>query len=290
MADEKDIVEDQVSSEVEKTKDEGVNQPSNEEVLADLRSRLDAERSARVNAENAAIQNARLAQQSATQVDNTNLQLVSNAIDTVRRENEILKANYRSALSEDNYDVAAEAQERMSINAAKLLQLENGKAAMEAEPRQRRPVHEVQRTVDPIEAFASQLTPRSASWVRRNPQFVTDPRLNQKMIAAHNLAMADGHEADSDSYFSAVEDTLKVNRRNETTQDQESALSSASSPAQRRASPPAAPVSRSGTGNGVRANQHTLSAAEREMAEFMQMSEEDYAKNKNELRKSGRMN
>ncbi|CAB4155841.1 hypothetical protein UFOVP1301_43 [uncultured Caudovirales phage] len=290
MADEKDVVEDQVSSEVEKTEDEGVNQPSNEEVLADLRSRLDAERTARVNAENAAIQNARLAQQSATQVDNTNLQLVSNAIDTVRRENEILKANYRSALSEDNYDVAAEAQERMSINAAKLLQLENGKAAMEAEPRQRQPVHEVQRTVDPVEAFASQLTPRSASWVRRNPQFVTDPRLNQKMIAAHNLAMADGHEADSDSYFSSVEETLKVNRRNESHQDQESALSSASSPAQRRASPPAAPVSRSGTGNGVRANQHTLSAAEREMAEFMQMSEEDYAKNKNELRKSGRMN
>ena len=290
MADEKDVVEDQVSSEVEKTEDEGVNQPSNEEVLADLRRKLDVERAARVNAENAAIQNARLAQQSATQVDNTNLQLVSNAIDTVRRENEILKANYRSALSEDNYDVAAEAQERMSINAAKLLQLENGKAAMEAEPRQRQPVHEVQRTADPVEDFASQLTPRSASWVRRNPQFVTDPRLNQKMIAAHNLAMADGHEADSDSYFSSVEETLKVNRRNESHQDQESALSSASSPAQRRASPPAAPVSRSGTGNGVRSNQHTLSVEEREFAEINHMSEEEYAKNKNELRKSGRMN
>jgi hypothetical protein len=290
MADEKNVAEDQVSSEVEKTEDDGVNQPSNEEILADLRRKLDVEREARVNAENAAIQNARLAQKSATEVDNTNLQLVSNAIDTVRRENEILKANYRSALSENNYDVAAEAQERMSTNAAKLLQLENGKAAMEAEPRQRQPVHEVQRTVDPVEAFASQLTPRSASWVRRNPQFVTDPRLNQKMIAAHNLAMADGHEADSDSYFSSVEDILKVNRRQETSQNEESALSTASSPAQRRASPPAAPVSRSGTANGTRSNQQTLSAAEREMAEMMQMSEEDYAKNKNELRKSGRMN
>jgi len=290
MADEKNVAEDQVSSEVEKTEDDGVNQPSNEEILADLRRKLDVEREARVNAENAAIQNARLAQRSATEVDNTNLQLVSNAIDTVRRENEILKANDRSALSENNYDVAAEAQERMSTNAAKLLQLENGKAAMEAEPRQRQPVHEVQRTVDPVEAFASQLTPRSASWVRRNPQFVTDPRLNQKMIAAHNLAMADGHEADSDSYFSSVEDILKVNRRQETSQNEESALSTASSPAQRRASPPAAPVSRSGTANGTRSNQQTLSAAEREMAEMMQMSEEDYAKNKNELRKSGRMN
>jgi len=290
MADEKKVVEDEVHSKIEKTDDEEVNQPSNEEVLADLRNRLDAERSARVNAENAAIQNARLAQKSATEVDNTNLQLVSNAIDTVRRENEILKANYRSALSENNYDVAAEAQEHMSTNAAKLLQLENGKAAMEAEPRQRQPVHEIQRTIDPVEAFASQLTPRSASWVRRNPQFVTDPRLNQKMIAAHNLALADGHEADSDSYFSSVEDILKVNRRNEASQNEESALSSASSPAQRRASPPAAPVSRSGTANGTRSNQHTLSIAERESAEINQMSEEEYAKHRNELRKSGRMN
>lgn len=55
MADEKKVVEDEVHSKIEKTDDEEVNQPSNEEVLADLRNRLDAERSARVNAENAAI-------------------------------------------------------------------------------------------------------------------------------------------------------------------------------------------------------------------------------------------
>ena len=57
MADEKNVAEDQVSLEVEKTEDDGVNQPSNEEVLADLRRKLDVEREARVNAENAAIQN-----------------------------------------------------------------------------------------------------------------------------------------------------------------------------------------------------------------------------------------
>jgi len=283
-----DIEVEKAEETVEKTKkpQEDIN-----ETLKALRANVEEERNARIQAQEQAKQQARLVEKSQIEVANTNLQLVSSAIDTVKRENEILKANYRAALSQNDYDSAADAQERMAINAAKLLQLENGKAAMEAEPKQRQEVREVSRTSDPVEAFASQLSPRSASWVRRNPQFVTDPRLNQKMIAAHNLAVADGFEADSDDYFSFIEDTLKVNRREEApSQQQESALSSAAAPAQRRSSPPAAPVSRSGTANGSRPNVVTLTAAEREAAEMMGMSHMDYAKNKLALQKEGKLN
>ena len=128
---------------------------------------------------------------------------MTSAIDQIKRESEILKANYRAAMANNDYDEAAETQQAMSINAARLLQLENGKAAMEARPREVQPVQRT--TEDPVELFAQQLSPRSATWVRRNPQCVTDPRLNQKMIAAHNLAVADGYEPDSDDYFSFVE-------------------------------------------------------------------------------------
>jgi hypothetical protein len=304
MEKEKDIVEINVENLEQQGQEEGVtvekaeetsaevNKPehSPEEVLKQLRANLEAERNARIQAQQQAQHQSEIAHRSRTEVASTNLQLVSNAIDTVRRENEILKANYRSALSQSDFDTAAEAQERMSMNSAKLLQLENGKAAMEAEPKQRQEVREIPRNIDPVEAFASKLTPRSASWVRRNPQFVTDERLNQKMVAAHNLALADGHKADSDSYFSSVEDTLKFNRRNETSENEESSLSTASSPAQRRASPPAAPVSRSGTANGTRSDVVRLTAAEREMAEMMGMSHTDYAKNKLALQKEGKLN
>lgn len=305
MEEKEDIVEIQIDESKQEDKkeeiavekaEEVVEQPKKsqqeiDETLKTLRANLEAERNARIQAQDQAKKNAKLAEKSQTEVANTNLQLVSNAIDTVKRENEILKANYRAALSQSDYDAAADVQERMATNAAKLLQLENGKAAMEAEPKQRQEVREMPRTVDPVEAFASQLSPRSASWVRKNPQFVTDPRLNQKMIAAHNLAVADGFEADSDDYFSFIEDTLKVNRREEASaQQQESALSSAASPAQRRSSPPAAPVSRSGTANGTRSDVVKLTAAEREMAEMMGMSHTDYAKNKLALQKEGKLN
>jgi hypothetical protein len=126
--------------------------------------------------------------------------------------------------------------------------------------------------------------------VRKNPQFVTDQRLNQKMIAAHNLAMADGLTADTDDYFAFVENIVKPNLTSaQAVEPQESALSEASAPTQRRSAPPAAPVSRSGTGNGVQSNRVTLTAAEREMAEMMGMTHAEYAKHKLSLQKEGKL-
>lgn len=269
-------------------------QESVEDALAKLRANLESERNARIEAEKRAREHAQLAQTSQKQADDSNLTLVANAVSTVKREAEILKANYRAALANGDYDAAADAQEQMALNAAKLLQLENGKAAMEAELKQRQDVRPMPRTADPVEAFASQLSPKSADWVRRNPQFVTDTRLNQKMIAAHNLAMADGIQADTDEYFSFVEGILKPNQTQSQSQQaqvqpQESSLSSASAPTQRRSGPPAAPVSRSGTGDGKKVNSVTLSAAEKEMADMMGMSHTDYAKNKLLLQKEGKL-
>ena len=183
-------------------------QSSTEDALRQLKANLEAERNARMQAEKLAREHANVAQTSIKHVEDTNLTLVTNAVNTVKREAEILKANYRAALASSDYDAAAEAQEQMAMNAAKLLQLENGKAAMEAEAKQRQEVRSMPRNIDPVEAFASQLSPRSAEWVRKNPQFVTDQRLNQKMIAAHNLAMADGLTADTDDYFAFVENIV----------------------------------------------------------------------------------
>lgn len=251
--------------------------------IEELKQRLEDERKARFQAE----QNVREARESAKQarseVDDTNFHLVSNAIDTVRRENEILKANYRDAMTVGDYDRSAEIQESMSNNAARLLQLENGKVAMQNRPRE----EPEQYASDPVEVLASQLSPRSADWVRKNPQCVTDPRLYQKMVAAHSLAVADGYQADSDDYFGFIEDTLKLNNRSG---DGDSAMSGASNPTQRRASPAAAPVSRSGTGTGSRPNVVRLSSDEREMAKMMKMTDQEYAKNKMALQKSGRLN
>lgn len=251
--------------------------------LEALKQQLESERKARAEAERRANEAAQTAYQAQTEMQDSNLHLVVNAIETVNQTNSILKSNYRDAMAAGDYDLAAEIQAEMSSNAAKLLQLEQGKQALENAPRGEAPRPY---TADPVEALASQLSPRSADWVRRNPQFATDNRLYQKMIAAHNLAVADGIDPDTDDYFTSIEDTLRIRSRN----DYEDASSAAAKPVQRRSAPPAAPVSRSGTGTGTRPNRVTLSAEEREMANFMGMTPEEYGRHKLALKKEGRMN
>jgi len=184
-----------------------------------------------------------------------------------------------------DFTAAAEAQEQMSANSAKLLQLEQGKIALENAPKQQ--VMQPVRPADPVEALAAQLSPRSAAWVRANPQFARDSRLYAKMIAAHNLAVADGISPDTDEYFETVESTLKMTRNPAPSDDP---MSAAAQPVSRRTPPPAAPVSRSGSTPGTRPNVVRLTSAEREMAQMMGMTEQEYAKNKLALQREGKLN
>jgi hypothetical protein len=270
---------------VEKVENDAKGRPIEpEEGINDLKLKLEQERQARIEAEKNARRAAEVAVEAKNEVQDTNLQLVKNAIDTVKRNNDILKYNYSEAMAVGDYTKAAEIQETMSMNSAKLMELERGRSHMENAPKYEVP--QQQSPSDPVEALASQLSPRSAEWVRRNPQCVTDPRMYQKMVAAHNLAMADGFQADSDDYFAFVEDTLRISKR--VAVDTEDPMSGAAKVTQRRA-PPAAPVSRSGTGTGSRPNVVRLTRAEAETARDLGMSEEDYARNKLLLQKEGRL-
>lgn len=270
---------------VEKSEDKAADADPVNDTLETLKGQLEEERKARQDAQRRASEAEYSAYAAQGEVQDTSLHLVSNAIDTVLQNNNILKANYRDAMSMGDFDTAADIQSEMSANAAKLLQLEQGKQALENQPRQPAPAPYVS---DPVEALASQLSPRSADWVRRNPQFATDPRLYQKMLAAHNLAMADDIPADSDDYFDAIEDTLRI-RRQDNSRDYD-AMADAAKPTQRRSAPPAAPVSRSGGGGGSKPNRVTLTAAEREMASMMGMTPEEYGRNKLTLQKEGKLN
>ena len=247
-----------------------------EEGIEDLKRKLEAESNARKEAERRATAAEQTAKQATGEVEDVNLTLVVNAIGTVKRDTEALKAQYRAARESGDIDAELDAQERMSANAARLLQLENGKQAMEAKPK-------APAFSDPVEQLASQLTPRSADWVRKHPEYVRDPRLNQKMLAAHNLAIADGIPADTDDYFESVENTLKI--RQPTT---EVVLSDAAEPTQRRSPPPSAPANR-GANGGSRQTVIRLTSEEREMASMMGMTDEEYGLNKRALQQEGKL-
>ena len=274
-----------VKAEIEPEKAEIEAIPA-EEGIQELKLRLEQERMGRLEAEKQAKMAYYSAAEARNEVQDTNLQLVRNAIDTVKRNNDILKYSYSEAMSVGDYTKAAEIQESMGMNSAKLMELERGRAHMENAPKivPQEPV----RRSDPVEELASQLSPRSADWVRRNPQCVTDARMYQKMVAAHNLAVADGYQPDTDDYFSVIEDTLRINRRAPVERDDDP-MADAARVTQRRSAPPAAPVSRGGTGTGSRPNGFRLSKEEAETARDLGMTEKQYYDNKMLLKKEGRM-
>ena len=259
-------------------------EPQEEEpaYITELKRQLAEEKAGRIRAEQQAHQANRETHRARGEVDETNLQLVVNAIETVSRDQELMKQAHTYALQNGDFARATEIQSEMSANSAKLLQLENGKQAMENAPRQPEPQMP---PADPVEDFASRLSPRSADWVRKHPEFVRDQRLNAKMIAAHNLAVADGIPTDTDEYFEAIEETLKVTPKpaQNDTDDQYAAKAVR----RRDAAPAAAPANRGG--QSASSNVVRLTAAEREMAEMMGMKPEDYAKNKVALKKEGKI-
>tara|TARA_R110002126_G_scaffold119099_3_gene259793 strand:+ start:1010 stop:1900 length:891 start_codon:yes stop_codon:yes gene_type:complete len=276
----------EVEIEIVKAEDVSVKtRPDLPPEVRELKFQLEQEKLARAQAEQHAKMAAQREYMAKNEVTDTNLSLINNAIGSTQQDTAYLKSGYREAMATGDYDRAAEIQQRMSDNAARLLQLENGKDALERQGRQVAPQY--QQPMDPVEALAAQLSPRSAAWVRNNPQFATEPRLFQKMIAAHNLALADGLQPDTDDYFATVEETLRIRRPEPTYEDP---MAQSASVTQRRSAPPAAPVSRGGNGTGSNPNRVTLSAAEREMAQMMGMTNQEYAQNKLSLQKEGKLN
>lgn len=255
-----------------------------------LRQQLEMEKAARAEAEKRARVAENTASKASLEVQDSNLQLISSAIDSVNRTNTMLKRDYAAAMQAGNFEAAAEIQSQMSINGAKLLQLENGKAAL-AEKLKNPPAKQPEMGADPVEAIASQLSPRSAAWVRAHPECVNDKRLYMKMIGAHNIAVADGFVADTDEYFAEIERQLGYRKPQTAVQadDGEEPTSMAAKPMAKKAPPPAAPSSRAASNGTGGKNTVTLTREEREMASIMGMTPEEYGKNKLALKKEGKL-
>lgn len=281
---EKDVV---VEVEVDK-KEPKKAQVKVDDALAELKERLENVEKARQDAERRARELESVALTAKNEVNDTNLHLLNNAIDTVKRDVSILKNNYRHALASGDYAEAAEIQEQMSQNASKLLRLEEGKSEMEKMPRQEVP--SPAQVADPVEAFASRLSYASAQWIRAHPECVTNPNMNQMMIGAHNLAKGKGYQEDTREYFDFIENTLGFSNNDSPvprTRSEDNQMPSGG----RQAAPIAAPVSRAASSSGSsNPNVVRLNAAERETADAMGMSYQEYAKNKRELQRLGKLN
>jgi hypothetical protein len=245
-----------------------------EEGIEALKAKLAASESARISAEARAREHAQAAAGARDTAQDAELALVKGAIERLQQSQDVLEANITAAYTDGDFAAVAKAQREMADNAAKLHTLETGKGQLEA--RSKEPKIEPLPS-DPVEALAVQLSPRSAEWVRLHPEYAREPRLFQKMLAAHNLVVADGIPADTDDYFRSIESTLGIKAP---AADPEP-VSEAATPTERRAAPASAPVSR-GTGSGRTVR---LSADEVELAASMGVSAEEWAAQKEAIAK-----
>lgn len=245
----------------------------------------DEERRRRIDAEKRAYEAQVHAQQRDAEAKNAEYHQVVGAISQLEERERGLMAAWTEAKSMGDYQKEAEIQKQMLETTSVLSRLRNGKTNMETELK--RPIQPVAPPViDPIEAYASTMSPKSANWLRSNRSFLQDvggnliQRNQLLLVAAHNKALAEGLEQDADDYFDYVEKEIgmrkRASRREEIEEDEDdSALSSAAAPTRRSVSPPAAPVSRGGTRKGT----FTLTPAQREAAKFSQVTEEQYYQN-----------
>lgn len=258
-----------------------------EEGVEALKKQLADEKALRQAADQRANEAAQGEAKARGDVQTTQLDLIKGAIEQLTQTKGVLKAKLSAAQAAQDFDAAAEAQWEMADTAAKLAQLDQGKIALERAPK---PVPRA--PADPVEQFCAQLSGASAAWVRAHPEFVRDGHKNRQMIAAHEIALARGHKADTEDYFKSIEKTLDltpaVTRIESKPDDADDPMAAAAQPVQRGA-PAAAPVSRSGNGVGGRPNVVKLSPAEVEIASNMGMTVEEYARNKVALRKEGKL-
>jgi len=259
-------------------------EPSLDDELASLKQRLaDSERNRENSARLAEAEARRAAEAEKTAID-SQISLFSNAIEIRKQVRETLKARMAEAKRAQDYESEIDLQEELTRTTYELSQLEDGKRELERAPR---PQPRAVQDADPADALARSMEDqgfsRSAQWLRSHPEYAREPKKYQKMLAAHNLAVADDIEPDTEAYFKAVESTLGI-RGSE-------APSPRSAPVQRDAPPPAAPVGRqaASVGGETRANVVRLTADEVEIAEAMGMSPKDYARNKLQLKKEGKL-
>jgi hypothetical protein len=293
------MANDPQNDDLDDIKDPKDNEKEPEDVdkaLADLRKQVDEAKLGRAAAEQKAFEASKREFNAKKEVDETNLRLLENAIDVVRGNNAQLKANLAHAMSQGDYATVAEIQEALSSNIAKINELEIGKNKLEQAPKKQPPMPE-----DRVEALAVQLTPRSAEWVRKHPEYARNDALYAKMVAAHNLVVADGITPDSDEYFKEVEAVLKITPSRARVEDDsydfgENPFSDAGRGAGgRNAAPAAAPVrgSMSYTNSGStpkNTDRVRLSAAEVDAAKAAGITEQEYYKNKMALKREGRLN
>ena len=243
-----------------------------EKALKKLNKKLEKEKEARKTAETQAVKSAEQARYATIDAQENRIHLVGGAIETLKRDDEILTAHLRNAMEVGDYDKAAEIQRTLAGNATKLVELERGYQDLRNSP----PPPPVQNQGGPnVDDIIQKVTPRSAEWLRENRKHLPDARSIRIMARAHEDAVDFGIIPESDKYFRFVEDRLGIGKKKDN-YERDDAMSGAAKATKNRQSPPSAPVSRQPVDSQTRPGVIRLTAEQVEAAKISGLSPQEY--------------
>jgi hypothetical protein len=271
-----EIVDEEVDPKVEASGNkERAEDP--EKALKTLQKKLEAERKAREEAERNARDAIEKAHQATVDAQDSRIHLVSGAIETLKRDDEILTAHLKQAMEIGDFDRAAEVQKAMLSNQNKMMELERGYEDMRRNPPPPPPPSQTPREVT-VDDLINQVTPRSAEWLKKNKENIPDTRTIRIMARAHDDAVDYGIVPESDAYFNFIENRLGIGktRQDYRSEEVDDAMSGASKAVKTRQSPPSAPVSRQPMDSPTRPGTIRLTKEEVEAAKISGISPQEY--------------
>lgn len=261
--------------------------------LADRETELNAvrelanrETTARQGFERMARDNAGRAEQFRTQASDASYDSVVNALTSAQTHQDHLEKQISEAYEKADFPLAAKLQAEMARVGAKVVNLEDSKARIEAD-RAAAPT-QVQQPTQPVQeppgqffnrawnqpefdSYIATRTPATASWLRANARFASEPGFRQKVAAAHNyITTVRGVVVDSPDYFRGIEDATGVTQAapEAVRADPVSVAATPVATAPARTPAPAAPPSRNTPSSGRNGSptQITLSPEQRAIA------------------------
>lgn len=179
----------------------------------DARARADAER--RAAAAQADADKARREVESARgEVQSSQLDTVTTALEAAQAAIETAQKDIQSAIELGDAKSQAEAQTRLSKATATAVRLEEAKDDLEQSVKTTKEGRKIddgasrEAPSDPVEAYVAGRPPRTQEWLRTHREYVTDPKRQAKLNAAHFDAVAEDIAPGTDAYFSHIENYL----------------------------------------------------------------------------------
>lgn len=185
-----------------------------------------------------------------------------------------LNKEYRAALEANNIDKATEINDKL-VEARIELRIANGRkadlTAWKEDQVKRAEAAERQQAAASNQDPLANYTDRTRQWIEAHkdsagrPLFLTDKRFQQRATGAHNLALADGLQPDTDDYFDFVERTMGLKQTDE---DEDNTPPARARPSATSTAAPPSRGSNNGTARAQGQGRQTvrLTQAERDLA------------------------